>query len=351
MVIVRSITEGLPAILPICIDSSQPISGTFVRPIRGLNGKLNKEKIMKVRKYIFSAAVLLSTVLMAAASAASAQNASDYTFVSANGGLDTNKCTRTSPCRQITRALEYTYSGGTVTILASGDYQPFTIDKNVDIIAEPGINADIAASGIGSNAVHVPYVANGLSAVRLRNLTIKARGAGATAIKVISAVSVFDIVDCDIRGAEVGLMAAGGGDYSIRNTRFSSAVKNIEFRPQSGTVNATVDGCSFNRGWALIVGESARVTIKNSTANGGGFSASGTGARMFVDNCVINASGSDGISVDTGAFVRVSDSTIAYSEGYGIRVNGGSAKTFGNNRLFNNTSGDISGTVGVLSGQ
>jgi nitrous oxidase accessory protein NosD len=244
--------------------------------------------------------------------------------------------------------MEYTTSSGTITILSSGDYQSFTINKSLDIIAEPGVNAVIATSGTGSSAI---FVGTSLSAVRLRNLTIKAGGTGAKAISVQFAVNAFEIVDCEIRGQEWGLLASAEGDYSIRNTRFSGAVSNIDFSTTSGSINATVDSCNFNRGSALTVGRYSRVTIKNSTANASGFLAMGTGARMFVDNCVINASSGDGIFVDTGAFTRISDTTITNSGGYGIRINGGSARTFGNNRLFNNASGDVSGNLVSTSPQ
>jgi nitrous oxidase accessory protein NosD len=294
-------------------------------------------------------AFLIVTMVVAARPASAQVQLLPYVYVSANGGSDSNSCSRTAPCRQIAKALENMSSGGTVTILASGDYQSFNINKSVDIVAEPGINAVISTSGTGSTAV---YVGLNISSVRLRGLTIRAGGTGAMAINVQSAVTSFEIDNCEIRGGEHGLLVNNDGDYSIRNTRFSGAVSNLEFSTLSGTINATVDSCSFNRGLALMVGRYARVTIKNSTSNGGGYWATGTGARMFVDNCVINASNDDGIFVDAGAFVRLSDSTIANGLEYGIRVNtGGSLRSFGNNRLFNNASGDISGTVGVLSGQ
>jgi hypothetical protein len=252
----------------------------------------------------------------------------------------------------VQKALDSMLSGGTLTIVASGDYQAFTISKSANIVAEPGINAYIVTSGSGGyGGVGIGASGTSVNTVRLRGLTVQAGGTGAIAINVPYNVDTFEIVDCEIRGGEYGLWASNEGNYSIKNTRFSSAVRNLNFNTSSGTINATVDGCTFNRGSAMTVGQNSRVTIKNSTANGGGFWASGTGARMFVDNCVINGSNDDGIFVDTGAYIRISDTTIANGLAYGIRVNGGSARSFGNNRLFNNASGDISGTVTVLSPQ
>src|ERR1700751_3123315 len=100
---------------------------------------------------------------------------SPLTFVSFEG-LDTNPCSRTSPCRSFAAAIAVTSAGGTVIVLDSAGYGPFTISQSVSVIAPEGLYAGISfSSGTG-------ITISGTAAtdvVTLRGLSIEGSGVAA----------------------------------------------------------------------------------------------------------------------------------------------------------------------------
>src|ERR1700741_1031966 len=74
------------------------------------------------------------------------------TFVSFSG-LDTNPCSRTSPCRSFNAAMAQTAPAGTIVALDSDGYGTVTIAQSVSLIAPEGVYAGIAApaSSVGIN--------------------------------------------------------------------------------------------------------------------------------------------------------------------------------------------------------
>src|SRR5215471_3083005 len=74
--------------------------------------------------------LILSIILLAGATIASAQSLSPLVYVSPLGS-DSNTGGRTSPVRTITHALALVQPGGEVILLDSGDYDQFTINKAV----------------------------------------------------------------------------------------------------------------------------------------------------------------------------------------------------------------------------
>src|SRR5215472_18109741 len=86
---------------------------------------------------------LLVPGLFAILSVTSASAQVQRTFVS-GGGIDSNPCSRTAPCRTFTQAISQTNAGGEVYVLDSAGYGPFTITKSVAIVAPQGVTAGIS---------------------------------------------------------------------------------------------------------------------------------------------------------------------------------------------------------------
>lgn len=310
--------------------------------------KSKKANYLNVLAYGLAVFIITATAGVGAASAQ--MMVSPYVYVSANGGSDSNTCLRTSPCRQVTKALEYVSSGGTVTILDSGEYERFAINKSVNVIADAGITANV----VGASQLSAISIANYSAelTVSLRGLHVDGTAYLGTGISVSGLIDRVEIDNCVIRGGEFGLWINTAGGYSIARTRISGAVSNLEFHTNSGTIEASVENCLFeNGGTGLTAGQNAKVTVSDSSAtNGGtGFRSTQATARLLLEKCLANGNSGDGVLGELFGYVRLSNSTITNNSGYGLRSNGGNVKSFGNNRLFNNKLGDTSGSIGAVS--
>src|SRR5215467_13947784 len=112
--------------------------------------------------------LILSIILLAGATIASAQSLSPLVYVSALGS-DSNTGGRTSPVRTITHALSLVQSGGDVLVIDSGDYDEFKAGKSVTVETAPGVIAVVPDLN-SSTAIDATPPPNGT--VVLRGLTI-----------------------------------------------------------------------------------------------------------------------------------------------------------------------------------
>jgi hypothetical protein len=115
-------------------------------------------------------------------------------FISANG-VDTNDCSRPSPCRRLQVAHDKTVAGGEINMLDPAGYGPLVITKSISII-----NDGVGSAGIlvpaGADGITINAGANGI--VNLRGLIIEGAGVGSSGIAVVTAKSVT-IQNCVIR--------------------------------------------------------------------------------------------------------------------------------------------------------
>ena len=102
-----------------------------------------------MERIAYLAAVALMFAAALPTTPAQAQN--NRSFVSAQSGLDTNPCTRTSPCRTFAHALTQTNAGGEINTLDPGGYGSVTIDRAISIV-----------SGLGEAGVLVPSGGTGI---------------------------------------------------------------------------------------------------------------------------------------------------------------------------------------------
>ncbi len=311
--------------------------------IRSLKNHFNQTEAILGRGLLAIAGFI---TLAAAVTSASAQVRT--TYISAVSGSDANACTRTAPCREINRALSVISSGGTVLILDTGEYAPFTVSKSANVAADRGVTAMVIG---GSSSNYGAYVSGTSSiSVTLRGLDFSGSASG---IVTSGQVGSLTVEDCSVEAALYGIWINTAGTHFVKNTKVRNALYGVVFSASSD-LTATVTDTDIRKitTVGLWAGENARVTARNTVVSNAadGFVSSHTAARLVIEDCVSTNNSEDGISVSAG-WARVSNTTIVNNEGFGIRVTSGSIKSFGNNRITHNTAGSFSGTVGPLSQQ
>jgi hypothetical protein len=281
-----------------------------------------------------------------------AQAQANVVYVTANRGTDLNTCTRTSPCRSIAQGITTVAAGGTVIILDSGDYAPFTVDKSVTVAAAPGVEAIVlATSGDGITVT----TATTTDKVILRGLSVTGQAGTTSGIHVTAQLASLHIENCVVTGfagasPNSGISINAGGKYFIKNTLVRNDAGNgIYFNTTSGTIEVTVEHCRIENNGAqgLYVNNNSTVAVRDSVAagNGSGFLASAATADLSVENCLAARNGGAGVYAGGGSTVRVSNSTLVKND-YGLFNSGSTLQSSGNNQTGGNAFGL---TVGVIT--
>jgi Periplasmic copper-binding protein (NosD) len=237
------------------------------------------------------------------------------TYVSYRGA-DTNPCTRVLPCKTITHALTVTTSPGTVDIIDSGDYDPFAINFDVTIEADPGVIATISCPCSGA-AISV----EGGQKVVVKNLRLMGLGVlNQTGLQQDSNTSLV-LQNMYISGFHFGVLAYAGTLYSSNST-FEANDYGIDSIGAKGTIRNSVFvdntdyGVIFNFGaWTL---------------NGCTFSGNDAGVGTFGK-----------------AVALLSNSTLSDNNA-GFFNSNSSSFTSGNNTFFDNNY-DVTGAALVSS--
>ena len=288
-------------------------------------------------------AVLLALAALVATGTTAAR-AQNLTFVSSSGA-DANACTApATACATFAGAQTKTADGGAIMCVNPGSFGGVIIAKSITI--------DCLAGGGSLNAQTLIINAPGKT-VRLRNLAVNGVDLNNTVFDIVAAASVH-LENVLVTGStNLGLYdhRAGPGKLVISN---SSIVGNsgagIVITPSSGIIGAVLDNVhSDNNAYGVAVGAGGRVIIKRS---------------------VFSWNGTTGIHADAGAVIGVNDTLVSHNQ-TGIVGNGGSnvvlsnsdidsnttgisgtTRSFGNNRLFANSSDGTAPTAfGAASGE
>jgi Right handed beta helix region len=294
----------------------------------------------------------LGLAFIAALPCAPAQAQLPQTFVSA-GGLDSNTCDRSTPCRTFAGALARTNAGGAISVLDPADFGQVTINKSISIVND----------GAGAAVVLVPSgnigitVAAGLSGVvNLRGLIVEGAGVGVIGIRLNTAKSLT-IENCVIRN-----VTAYGLEFRP-NTSASLAVSKTLLADSGGqgvyvaptgnvTVKAVFNRVEFygNTNDGLIlrgVGSTGTIsaTVTDSVfANNGGSAvnvfagaADAQTSLMLVRSTLAN-NGSGITPSGVRATVRVGQSTVTGHAAGWLAPNGAVLRSYGDNNIDGNAS-------------
>ena len=267
--------------------------------------------------------ILAASVLFASITSASAANR--RTWVS-GAGSDTGGCIITAPCQTFHYAQSKTSDGGTINVLAAGDFGPLTITQSLNIVAD-GVEAYIFA--INRNAITMNTA--GIE-VSLRGLTIDVMPNQNFYAIAVDAQSILRIENTTIRGGLRGInfaLSSGGSQFHILNSTITSTTSDgLAISNPGGPVSADIQGLRVrNTGNSgILISGQVKASIRDSVftnnnigVNVGGSAMSSTNVMLSRVHVVNNSI--FGIRVN-GATVRMGESIVT-GNGTGLSVVGG----------------------------
>jgi hypothetical protein len=298
------------------------------------------ERIMTYRRATTLIPVLLALAALVVTGTTAAQ--AQATFVSSSGNNANDCLTPATACRSFDGAQARTNDGGSITCVNPAFYFNIQITKSLTI--------DCLAGGGGVNSTQLEINAPGKT-VKLRNLALNAvngLGLGATILNIVAAASVH-LENVLVTGsATLGLYdhRAGPAKLTISDSSIvANAGAGIVIAPSSSIIGAVLDNVRSNdNAFGLAVGIGGRVMIKRSVFSWNGVTGihADAGAVIGINDTLVSHN-ENGIVGNSGSSIALSNSDIE-SNTTGIS---GTARSFGNNRLFANSS---DGTAPVAFG-
>ena len=295
--------------------------------------------------------ISLAAILLASASPAFAQ--ATRTWVSGVGD-DANPCSRTAPCKTFAGAISKTAANGEISVLDPGGFGSINITKSLTIDGA-GTQASILAPGVNG------VIVNGAGiTVTLRNLSINGAGnAIGNGVRIINAGAVnLDRVTVQNFG---GTLPSNGRGVAIETSTpdVRVTITNSDFynifgvgihsNPSAGNVILVMDNVRVQKSDLSLVQLRAntKATINRSTLTnsrlGAGVRAELSSVFADINNSVLSenafgvASGNDG-----GAPIMViGNNVITGNTTDGIRLNGGTVLSYGNNAVRGNAGNDL----------
>ena len=277
------------------------------------------------------------------------------TFVSGVGN-DADPCSRTAPCKTFAGAISKTFINGEIDCLDPGGFGTLTVTKSITIDCT-GTFGSILASGTNGIVINIAVNANDpFRTVRLRGLSINGTGASGTvgtrtglkgiSISQAATVIVEDTVISDF--SQQGIVDARtttGGKLIIRNSMIRNNTGAGISVAGAATNNASIENVhSINNAFGVAVGNGNNVAIARSVFSGN--TTAGVevdpGGQVAMDNSLVSGNVTGLTNVGTMVF---SNSEISFNT-TGIST---STTSFGNNRIFGNTSAGTTPTLGAAS--
>lgn len=293
--------------------------------------------------------IILAAILVTFASPAFAQ--ATRTWVSGVGD-DVNPCSRTAPCKTFAGAISKTAVGGEINVLDSAGYGTVTITKSITIDGS-GAHASILAALVNGVTINGAGIT-----VTLRNLSIN--GANTTTgngVRIINAAAV--IIDNVVIENFGGSPPSHGRGVSIetstadvRVTIQNSDLHNnfgigIHSNPSAGNVILVVDNVRVSKGdfSSIQLRANTKATINGATLTnsrlGGGVTTELSTVTAYVSNSILSNNAYGVFNGNAGApTVVLHDNVITGNTTDGIKINGGSVFTFGNNAIRGNAGNE-----------
>jgi hypothetical protein len=297
---------------------------------------------------------LAGTTLALFALSAPAHAQATRTWVSGVGD-DLNPCSRTAPCKTFAGAISKTFINGEIDCLDPGGYGAVTITKSITIDCTSTLGS-ILASGTNGIVINIAVNANDpFRTVRIRGLSINGTGASGTigtrtglrgiSISQAATVTVEDSVISDFSQQGIVDARATGGKLFVRNTVVrDNTLAGIVVASTSGSTASIENVHSLNNGQGLATGNLNKVSVVRSVFAGNTTAGieSDLGGQVGVDNTV--ATGNN-IGLQNSGTMSVSNSEVSFN----TTGASGAFTSFGNNRIFGNTSAGTAPTVGAAT--
>jgi hypothetical protein len=306
---------------------------------------LNNTKLMAV----------VGTTLAAVALSAPAHAQATRTFVSGVGN-DADPCSRTAPCKTFAGAISKTFINGEIDCLDPGGFGTLTITKSITIDCT-GTLGSVLASGTNGFNINIPLNVNDpFRTVRLRGLTINGTGASGTigtrtglkGISITQALTVIleDLVISDFSQQGISdTRSTTGGKLLIRNSVIrNNTAAGIVVQGAAGN-NASLDNVhSINNAFGVATGNGNVVSAVRSVFSGNTTAGVETdaGGSLAMDSAVVSGNVT---GVQNNGSMVLSNSEISFNT-TGIST---ASTSFGNNRIFGNTSAGTVPSLGAAS--
>lgn len=297
------------------------------------------------------------------ASAATAHAQATRTWVSGVGD-DANPCSRTAPCKTFAGAISKTAPCGEIDVLDPGGFGALTITKCISIETDDASVAGVLVSGTNGFVI----AAGATDVVMIRGLTFDGLGTGISAIKVISAGSVF-VEECWINHFNGNGANTGSGldiEPTAPTTNLNVSLREVKIRdggaagtfgilvkPAGGiTVKAVLDGVDVeNNAGGLRAEAGAQVSARNSVFSlNAGNGVIANGGIISLESTMVTNNGANGIVSQAGGQVFTSNGSIFDNTGTGLFNNGATVISFGNNSIRGNGA-DTSGAINNVGQQ
>jgi Right handed beta helix region len=258
-------------------------------------------------------ALTLATIAATCFGFATANAASNRTWVSA-GGSNNTACNVSTPCQTFAQALAVTSSGGEINCMSPGDFGAVTITISVTINCEGASNGGIIVTELSAVTINTAGII-----VNLIGLDLNGRNAGSGPGVEITAAADVTIRNCKIYGF---VNAAEG--YGIN------------FEPSASGGTLVVDN----------------TFIAHNNVGIGEYIYTGA-ANMTVRNSTISNNVEDGIYISMGggthAGATIEQTTLAFNIIHGLTVSGsGAIAVIGNSTVVNNGTGVSAASGGIL---
>lgn len=275
---------------------------------------------------------LAAALLLPIITSAPAHAQATRTYVSGVGD-DVNPCSRTAPCKTFAGAISKTAARGEINCLDSGGYGAVTITKEITIDCT-ATNASILNASTNGVIINI---AGG--AVTLRNLSLDGAGSGLAGVRILAASKVnlenLEIFSNTQQGVIDARTAAGG----------VLVIENSVIRNNAGSgISATA-----------VSGSGGGMVLQNVISKQNAFGvAIPSGITAVISRSSFSNNVTAGVEGDAGSQIHLTDSLSTFN-GTGVQVSGtttmantsvvynttgisGTVTSFGNNRIFGNTS-------------
>jgi hypothetical protein len=302
---------------------------------------------------------VLGVVFACAMHSAPARAQAARTFVSSTGS-DSNNCANVAtPCRHFAAAFAATSANGEIYVLDPANYGSLTITHSVSI---QGHGWGSVAPPVSGNAVTIN--APTTEDINLDGLTIDGTALSSTNGIVFTSGRSLTIENCVVRNvANSGLQfipnVSAATTLSVSNSYFNNSSAGILIQPSSsGAVTAAIDHTSFDRDGGegldvngvgstgtIDVGVTDSVVSNSFIGIIAGSSSGHSVINLSLTHTLVVGNGGGVTAQGTNANVWLSQSTIA-SNGTGYNANtGGVINSFSDNYFPNNTNNS-----GILTG-
>jgi hypothetical protein len=249
-------------------------------------------------------------------------------FVS-GGGLDTNPCSVSQPCRTFQQAYSTGPANGEINVLDPGGYGPLTITHGISIQGHGwgGITQTAACTTCAAIAISVTTS----DPVSLNGLVLDGAGTGAFGIYITAGPSV-EILNSVVRHFQFGI-------YDTTSTNGSNLL-----------IEETIvsDNRTTGIGIFPMISASVKATLSRITANANTFGV-GTSDNndTTVANSVISNNSNVGLQNNTG--VTWLAKNVISGNGTGVLA-GGTVNSYGDNYIKDNMT-PVSGSLTPVSTQ